>query len=57
MIKFKDIKQPSDKGKKIIRLIAPVEVPIELDPFELMDEFIEFCKEKGWLCSSGGVQF
>lgn len=57
MIKFKYIKQPSDKGKKIIRLIAPVEVPIELDPFELMDEFIEFCKEKGWLCSGGGVQF
>lgn len=57
MTKFKDLKQPDDQSMKIIRLIAPVEVPVELDPFELMDEFIKFCKEKGWICSGGGVQF
>lgn len=57
MTKFTDIKQPTDPNKKILRIIAPVEVPKELDPFELMNQFIEFCKEKGWLCSGGGVQF
>ena len=57
MKNFKDIEQPKDKTKKTVRLIAPVIVPKDLDPFVVMDLFIDFCKENGWLCEGGGVQF
>lgn len=54
---FKDIVQPIDKKRKIMRIIAPVEVPVELNPQDLFDEFFNLCEAKGWKCSGGGVQF
>ena len=54
---FKEIVQPVDKSKKILRIIAPVEVPVEMSPFALFDEFMSLCEKKGWKCSGGGVQF
>lgn len=54
---FKDIVQPIDKTKKILRIIAPVEVPIDLNPADLFDAFYDLCEAKGWKCNGGGVQF
>ena len=54
---FKEIKQLEDKTKKNLRIVAPVEVPKKLQAFKLMDVFIKMCKEKGWHCNGGGVQF
>lgn len=57
MKSFKDLKQPTDKTKKLLRLIAGVVVPTDIEPDILMDRFIEFCDKNGWVCQGGGVQF
>lgn len=45
---FKDVKY---------RIKADVLVPPSTNPFELMDEFARVCKENGWHCLGGGVQY
>ena len=54
---FKEIIQPTDKTKKTVRLMVPVTVPANLHPSKVMDAFYDLCKEKGWDCMGGGVQF
>lgn len=54
---FKDIEQPIDKTRNVLRIIAPVEVDIDLNPYDLFDAFYDLCEQKGWVCKGGGAQF
>ena len=55
---FKLKGKENDNSKDVkYRLKADVLVPLSTNPFELMDEFMRVCKENGWYCLGGGVQY
>ena len=55
---FKLKGKENDNSKDVkYRLKADVLVPPSTNPFELMDEFARVCKENGWYCLGGGVQY